>query len=89
MSDGSPPQVCIVNDISQDILIITPFVFKILFREALNYQDIAPTVLFRNNLTENAFGTRSERVRQCAPFAFHSCSFAFQFAFPLLPERIP
>ena len=31
----------------------------------------AYTVLLRNNLTENAFGTRPERVRKCVPFAFH------------------
>ena len=49
------------------------------------------TVLLRNNLTENAFGTRPERV----PFAFHSRSNCVPFAFrlrsncvPLLPERI-
>ena len=32
------------------------------------------TVLLRNNLTENAFETRPERVRKCVPFAFHSRS---------------
>ena len=39
------------------------------------------TVLLRNNLTENAFGTRLERVRKCVLFAFHLRSKAFQFAF--------
>ena len=32
------------------------------------------TVQLRNNLTENEFGTRPERVRKCVPFAFHSRS---------------
>ena len=34
------------------------------------------TVLLRNNLTENAYGTRPERVHKCVPFAFQ---FAFHF----------
>ena len=29
------------------------------------------TVLLRNNLIENVFGTRLERVRKCVPLAFH------------------
>ena len=37
------------------------------------------TVLLRNNLTENAFGTRPERV----PFAFHLRSIPVPFAFHL------
>ena len=35
------------------------------------YKSNTYTVLLRNNLTENAFGTRPERVRKCVPFAFH------------------
>ena len=39
------------------------------------------TVLLRTNLTENAFGTRSERVCKCVPFAFHLRSICVPFAF--------
>ena len=47
------------------------------------------TVLLRNNLTENAFGTRPERVRKCVPFAFHSRSIRVPFAFHLRSIRVP
>jgi hypothetical protein len=43
------------------------------------------TVLLRNNLTENAFGTRSIRV----PFAFHSRSIRVPFAFHSRSIRVP
>ena len=44
-------------------------------------QNKGHTVLLRNNLTENAFGTRPERVRKCVPFAFHLRSIRVPFAF--------
>ena len=47
------------------------------------------TVLLRNNLTENAFGTRPERVRQCVPFAFLSRSICVPFAFRSRSVRVP
>ena len=65
-------------------------IFNIIF----DIHNITLTVLLRNNLTENSFGTRPERVRKCVPFAFHSRSIRVPFAFhlrsicvPLLRER--
>ena len=42
-----------------------------------------PTVLLRNNLTENASGTRSPMRSICVPFAFHLRSVRVPFAFHL------
>ena len=58
------------------------------------------TVLLRNNLTENAFGTRPKRVLNafhlrsiCVPFAFHLRSkcvpFAFHFYWNAPAFRVP
>jgi hypothetical protein len=51
------------------------------------------TVLLRNNLTENAFGTRPERVRNAFLNAFHLRSncvpFAFHFYRNASAERVP
>ena len=47
------------------------------------------TVLLRNNLTENAFGTRPERARKCVPFAFHLRSIWVPFAFRLRSICVP
>jgi hypothetical protein len=41
------------------------------------------TVLLRNNLTENEFGTRPKRVLKCVPFAFHLRSICVPNAFHL------
>ena len=51
--------------------------------------DGIPTVLLRNNLTENALGTRPERVSKCVPFAFHLRSIRVPFAFHLRSIRVP
>ena len=47
------------------------------------------TVLLRNNLTENAFGTRPKRVLKCVPFAFHLRSICVPFAFHLRSICVP
>ena len=51
------------------------------------------TVLLRNNLTENAFGTRPERVRNAFlnafHFTFHLRSIRVPFAFHLRSIRVP
>ena len=47
------------------------------------------TVLLRNNLTENAFGTRPERVRNAFVNAFHLRSIRVPFAFHLRSIRVP
>jgi hypothetical protein len=47
------------------------------------------TVLPRNNLTENAFGTRPKRVLKCVPFAFHLRSICVPFAFHLRSICVP
>ena len=49
----------------------------------------ASTVLLRNYLTENAFGTRPERVPKCVPFAFHSRSIRVPFAFHSRSNCVP
>ena len=40
-------------------------------------------IQYCSEITENAFGTRLDRVPKCVPFAFHSCSICV----PLLPKR--
>ena len=50
---------------------------------------ITYTVLLRNNLTENAFGTRPKRVLKCVPFAFHLRSICVPFAFHLRSICVP
>jgi hypothetical protein len=47
------------------------------------------TVLLRNNLTENAFGTSPKRVLKCVPFAFHLRSICVPFAFHLRSKCVP
>ena len=46
-------------------------------------------LLLRNNLTENAFGTRPKRVLKCVPFAFHLRSICVPFAFHLRSICVP
>ena len=36
-----------------------------------SFKFVYSTVLLRNNLTENMFGTHPERIPKCVPFAFH------------------
>ena len=50
---------------------------------------VCTTVLLRNNLTENAFGTRPKRVLKCVPFAFHLRSICVPFAFHLRSKCVP
>jgi hypothetical protein len=47
------------------------------------------TVLLRNNLTENVFGTRPERVWNAFLNAFHSRSICVPFAFHLRSTCVP